>query len=257
MLEEFTGDVLVYMIVFRELQGDAHEVQCIHGHPAGAVGLVDVAAGGQLRAAVEYSDVVQAQKSALEDIAALVVLAVDPPREVQHELVKHALEEFQVAFAGILLAVYLIHAPGRPGMHRRIHVAEGPFVRGNLAVGVHVPFAREQHQLVLGERGIHQRERYAVKRQIPGGIPGVFPFVGHREDVGIVQIAPIGVAAALVRVGRPRLTGIAFEPARYIEAVELLVPDESGERLTLHRARVRRVHVLLQVRIVGIRLVLP
>src|SRR5258708_11178881 len=68
MLEEFTGDVLVYMIVFRKLQGDAHEVQCIHGHPAGAVGLVDVAAGGQLRAAVEYSDVVQAQKSALENI---------------------------------------------------------------------------------------------------------------------------------------------------------------------------------------------
>ena len=55
--------------------------------------LVDVPAGGQLRAAVEHADVVEAEESALEDVAALGVLAIHPPGEVQHQLVEHALEE--------------------------------------------------------------------------------------------------------------------------------------------------------------------
>ena len=42
------------------------------------------------------------------------------------------------------VAVHLINAPGRPGMHRRIHVAERPLVGRKLAVRMHVPFAREE-----------------------------------------------------------------------------------------------------------------
>ena len=48
-------------------------------------------------AAVEDADVVQAEKAALEDVAALRVLAVDPPGEIQHQLVEDAFEERQVA----------------------------------------------------------------------------------------------------------------------------------------------------------------
>ena len=38
------------------------------------------------RAAVENADIVEPEKSALEDIAALDVLAVDPPGEVDSQL---------------------------------------------------------------------------------------------------------------------------------------------------------------------------
>ena len=52
---------------------------------------------GQRRAAVEHADVVEAEEAALEDVAALRVLAVHPPGEVEHQLVEDALEEREVA----------------------------------------------------------------------------------------------------------------------------------------------------------------
>jgi hypothetical protein len=51
------------------------------------------AAGRQRRAAVEDADVVEAEEAALEDVVAPRVLAVDPPGEVQQQLVEDALEE--------------------------------------------------------------------------------------------------------------------------------------------------------------------
>ena len=56
-----------------------------------------IAAGRQRRAAVEHADVVEAEEAALEDVAALGVLAVDPPGEVEQQLVEDALEEREVA----------------------------------------------------------------------------------------------------------------------------------------------------------------
>ena len=47
--------------------------------------------------AVERADVVEAEEAALEDVVALGVLAVDPPGEVQQQLVEDALEEVVVA----------------------------------------------------------------------------------------------------------------------------------------------------------------
>ena len=44
-------------------------------------------------AAVEDADVVEPEEAALEDVVALGVLAVDPPREVEQQLVEDALEE--------------------------------------------------------------------------------------------------------------------------------------------------------------------
>ena len=70
-----------------------------------------VGSGG---AAVEHADVVQAQEAALEDVVALGVLAVDPPGEVEQQLVEDALQEGAVARAALLL-LDLVDAPGRPG----------------------------------------------------------------------------------------------------------------------------------------------
>ena len=93
VLEELGRDVLVGVVVLGELERDPHQVQAVHRHPGGAVGLVDEAAGRQRRRAVEHADVVEPEEAALEDVAALGVLAVHPPGEVQHQLVEDALEE--------------------------------------------------------------------------------------------------------------------------------------------------------------------
>ena len=49
--------------------------------------------------AVEDADVVEAEEAALEDVAALGVLAVHPPGEVEQQLLEDALEEHAVADA--------------------------------------------------------------------------------------------------------------------------------------------------------------
>src|SRR5690349_21484501 len=97
MLEELGGDVFIDWIVKGQLKGDAHEIQRIHRHPACAVGLIDEAAGGQRLAAIEDADIVEAKEAPLKQIAPLSVLAVDPPGEIEHQLVEGALQERQVA----------------------------------------------------------------------------------------------------------------------------------------------------------------
>ena len=54
----------------------------------------------------------------------------------------------------------------RPGVHRRIHIAERPFVRRELPVGMHVPFAQHQHQLILWR--IRNRSAQAARSGTPG-----------------------------------------------------------------------------------------
>ncbi len=127
VLEELDPQIDVHRIFLGQLQGDAHQVQGIGGHPGGAVGLVQVIARRQRGRAVEEGDVVQAEEAALEDVAAFGVLAVDPPGEIQQQLVEDALQEDAITHSGqgFLLQV---DVPGRPGMHRRIGILEIPLV---------------------------------------------------------------------------------------------------------------------------------
>ena len=71
----------------------------------------------------------------------------------------------------------------RPGLHRRVDVAEVPLVRRQRPVRVLEPLPAQQDQLVLGERRVHVRQRDAVERQVPRGEPRVLPLVRHRHDV--------------------------------------------------------------------------
>ncbi len=115
-------------------------------------------------------------------------------------------------------------------MDRRIDVAERPFVGRQLAVGMHVPLARHQQELFFGEVGVDERQGDAVKRQIPSRVPGILPLVRHRNDIGVIQMAPFMIApiepfraAARVQPDRPssqRLT---------IVVVKLLAPQQSGQ----------------------------
>ena len=97
VLEVLGGDILVDAVGSRQLQRDGHHVEAEHPHPGGAVGLLQIAARRQRLAAVEDADVVEAEESALEDVAPGVVLAVDPPGEVHDQLVEDALQELAVA----------------------------------------------------------------------------------------------------------------------------------------------------------------
>ena len=167
------------------------------------------------------------------------VLAVHPPGEVEQQLVEDALEEGAVGHAAALL-VDLVNAPGGPGVHRRIDVAERPLVGRQLAVGMHVPFAQQQDELLLGELGIDQRQRHAVEGQVPGGVPGILPLVRHGDDVGVVEVQSsrgCGPCSALGR--RRRAAGIAVQPVAHVVMVELLRPEHAGEGLA-HARSARR-----------------
>ena len=113
--------------------------------------MLDIAAGGQRAGTIEYPDVIKAEKAALEDVHAVGIFSVHPPSEVQQQLVEDALQEFEIAAAARLVAVVLEYAHGGPGVHRRIDVAERPFVGRQLAVRMHQPHLAEEQQLRLGE----------------------------------------------------------------------------------------------------------
>src|SRR5208283_6145479 len=139
-----------------------------HRHPAGRVGLLEAIAGGQRLRAIEYRDVVEPEKAALEDIGALGVLTVDPPAVIEQELVKDPLQE-------IVVAAPALQAFGPEGFQRRkrvdwrIRIAEIPFIGRYLAVRVEITLAQHQVDLVFREVHIDKGQRAAMKGEIPGG----------------------------------------------------------------------------------------
>ena len=180
------------------------------------------------------------------------VLPVHPPGEVEQQLVERALEEEPVALP--LGPGHLVHPPAGPGVHRRVDVAEGELVGRDLAVGMHVPLAQQQQELLLGEVGIDAGKRDHVEGQVPGGEPGVLPLVGHRDDVAVEQVRPVGVAA-LGAAGRRRgLRRIALEPVLDDVVVELLAPEQAGVALPEHPPLVLRrgLRQALAVELVGL-----
>src|SRR5579885_2225826 len=134
MLEELDGDVLVDGIVAGQLERDAEHVQAEHRHPARAVGLLEPATAGQRLGAVKRAQVVEAEHAAFKQVAAFGVLAVDPPGEVQQQLVEGALEEGAVGVAADAAGDF-VDAPDGPGVHGRVDVVEVPLVGGELPLG--------------------------------------------------------------------------------------------------------------------------
>ena len=230
VLPEFAGDIFIHRIFTGEFQSDGQHVERVHGHPGRAVGLFDVAPGRERRAAVEDANVVEPQEAALEYVHAFRVLAVYPPGEVEHELLENALKERAIA-AAVLFLINLVDTPRGPRVDGRIHVTERPFIGRKLSVRMHVPLTEEENELFLREIGIDKREGYTVEREIPRRIPGVFPFVGHGDDVGVEHMRPIAVAAAFAPLGRSGLRRIAAEPVSLHVVIKLLGPEESRERL--------------------------
>ena len=193
-------------------------------------------AGRQRGAAVEHADVVEAEEAALEHVLAEAVLAVDPPGEVQHELVERRPEEIDVHFASQRL-LGAMEEQRRKGVDRRVHVTEVPLVGRDLTVRVQVGPAEHQFHLLLGEVGIHDRERERVEGQVPGRVPGVLPLVGHRDDVPVQHVEPLRVAGISISVMQG-IGVVLVQPVVAVEEEELLAPEHAGEGLTHHVGRV-------------------
>ena len=237
VFDELECHVRVVRIGHRQLGGDFQHVLAEQRHPGGAVGLFQIAAGRQRRAAIEHADVVQPEEAALEDVASRTILAIDPPGEVEQQLLEAALEPLLVSLA-LLPFLQAVREDRRPGVDRRIDVAEIPLVGRNLAVGVHVPLAQHQLQLLLAEIRIDERQCDHVKGQIPGRVPGILPLVRHRDHVAVVHVVPVVVARRGL-AGRLEGVGAAlFQPVVHVVVVKLLAPQHSGQGLTHDIGRV-------------------
>ena len=129
-------------------------------------------------------------------------------------------------------AVDAVDLPGRPRVHRRVHVAEGPLVRRQLTVGVHRPLAAQQQQLLLGRGRVDVRQRDAVEGEVPRGEPRVLPLVRHADDVGERQVAPRDVAPARSRPlrRRGRVGRVAVEPLRRPSSGRAACPTAARRR---------------------------
>src|SRR2546425_3942748 len=231
VLEEFAGDILVGGILLCKLERNRKHIQAIHAHPTRAVGLLEMPAGWERRGAVENSDVIEAQEAALEDVHAFGIFAIDPPGKVEEKLVEDSFEKGAVG-GGAEAPLDLVDAPSSPGVHRRIDVAEGPLISGKLAVWVHVPFAEKQDELVFGEIRVNERQGNAVKSEVPRRVPGIRPLVWHGENVLVIQMRPVLVAAVPAIFRRGGTGGVAFQPGAHVIMIKLLRPEHSSKSLT-------------------------
>src|SRR6185369_14733421 len=96
VLEEFRGQVLINVVMLRQLQRHPQQVEREHGHPTGAVGLAKESSSGQRFAAIEHADVVESEEAALEQISAVGVFPVHPPGESDQLLLQYPLQEIEI-----------------------------------------------------------------------------------------------------------------------------------------------------------------
>ncbi len=256
MLEELGRDVLVAGVVLRELYGYREHVEAVHAHPACAVRLLEYHARRELGVPVEYAYVVEPEEPSLEYVLPLGVLPVDPPGEIEEELLKDPLQEMDV-LPSVHLVLNVVNPPGGPGVHGGVDVTERPFVCGYLAVGVHVPFPRQEHQLALSEIRVDEGVIDGVKGEVPRREPGVFPLVGHGEYVLVIDVYPAVVPPQFPRLGGRGAEGVAVEPFLDDVIIKLLGPQHSRESLALYIREVRRERVRAHPFVKLVRLLFP
>ena len=121
-------------------------------------------------------------------------------------------------------------------MHRWIDVTEIPLVGGDLSVGMRIEVPQHQQKLILGKIKVHQRKGNRMKSQVPRCIPGIFPFVGHRNDVSVQHVEPLGIANVLLIRSGQRMTFMFLGPTVEVEIVVLLAPQHPGQSLAVHAA---------------------
>src|SRR5207237_3296199 len=118
MFEKLCGDIFIDMVFARELDRDPHQVKGKHSHPTGTVALLEMTSIEETGVAVEHADVVEPEKSALENVVVFGVLAIHPPGKGDEHIVENSFEKRAVALAGSC-RLDLQSAQRRPAPRRR------------------------------------------------------------------------------------------------------------------------------------------
>src|ERR1044072_9592041 len=79
-----------------------------------------------------------------------------------------------------------------------------------------------------------------MKRKIPRRVPRILPLGGHGNDIGVVEMFPLVIAAAHTLCRRLRCGRITTQPLLYDIVIELFGPEHTGECLTHDEPRVSR-----------------
>ncbi len=201
--------------------------------------MLNVAPGRERGRAVEDADVIQPQEAPLEDVVALRILAIHPPVKIQQQLVEDPFEKGAVGLPPNALLNF-IHAPRGPGVHRRVDVPERPFVGRDLAIGVHIPLAQEEGELMFRKVRVNEGQTNTVECQVPGRIPGIFPFIRHGDDVFVVDMPPVAIPPVLAFGRRGWARRVACQPLLHLIVVKLFAPQQPGQGLPHHLFGVAR-----------------
>src|SRR5690349_15000894 len=73
-----------------------------------------------------------------------------------------------------------------------------------------------------------------MKSQVPRRIPRILPLVGHRNDVAVQHVEPLGIANALLTGTSHGMSFVFLQPSVKIEIVVLLAPQHAGQGLAVH-----------------------
>ena len=151
MLHELQGEVLVARVDGGQFDRQLQHVLTEQSHPCRAVCLFQLSPGREGCAPVEDPDVVEAQKTPLEEVPTRRVLTVHPPGEVEEQLLEGVAEKVDVA-SPVLVGRGVVGEKRGPRVHRRVDVTEVPFIGRDLAVRVKVDVREHQLYLIAGER---------------------------------------------------------------------------------------------------------
>src|SRR6266403_2130278 len=88
VFEELGCDIFVNVIFTREFDRNSHQIQRKHSHPAGAIALFKMAAIGERFIAIEDSDIIEPEESALKDIITFGIFAIHPPGKGEQKFVE-------------------------------------------------------------------------------------------------------------------------------------------------------------------------
>ena len=138
-------------------------------------------------------------------------------------------------------ALDLVDAPARPtrapaGSRRRTPTRR----RGAARSGACTTRAARSVSCSLAKSGSTSANGTQWKARSQAAYQGYSHLSGHRDDVAVVEVRPLVVPAVLARLGGGGARRVAVEPVVDDVVVELLRPEQPGERLALHGALRRR-----------------
>ena len=230
VLEELRGDVLVARIVARQLQ--RHRRASSRSRTPSTRCRRPARGGRRWAAACERSKtpmLSSPRNPPAKRCLPFGVLAIDPPGEVEQQLLERARAgTADRAARARRSSCRRASTPRRaPAGSRRRTQTRTP---GICPLGCMYHSRRNSTSCSLANSRIDARQREHVKRQVPRRVPRILPLVRHRDDVAIEQVRPVVVAAGL-----RALPAAAAAPGRRRAS-----PSRRSDRTACSRAARRR-----------------